>query len=80
MSRIRQRAREVVEGFTEGEQFEEFQADPEDFLSARERGGGTAGTRIAQQKRRETFLRAGHAESKGSLLQTVCFDRVVRRP
>src|SRR5918998_1376057 len=49
MSRIRQRAREAVEGFTEGEQFEEFQADPEDFLSARERGGGTAGTRIEQQ-------------------------------
>ena len=49
MSRIRQRAREVVEGFTEGEQFEEFQADPEDFLSARERGGGTTGTKIEQQ-------------------------------
>jgi len=49
MSRARQRAREAVEGFTEGEQFEEFQADPEDFLSARERGGGTAGTRIEQQ-------------------------------
>ena len=49
MSRTRQRAREAVEGFTEGEQFEEFQADPEDFLSARERGGGTAGTRIEQQ-------------------------------
>src|SRR5918992_4084413 len=49
MSRVRQRAREAVEEFTEGEQFEEFQADPEDFLSARERGGGTAGTRIEQQ-------------------------------
>ena len=49
MSRIRQRAREAVEGFTEGEQFEEFQADPEDFLSARERGGGTTGTKIEQQ-------------------------------
>ena len=49
MSRIRQRAREAVEGFTEGEQFEEFQADPEDFLSARERGGGTTGTNIEQQ-------------------------------
>ena len=49
MSRARQRAREAVEGFTEGEQFEEFQADPEDFLSARELGGGTAGTRIEQQ-------------------------------
>ena len=49
MSRARQRAREAIEGFTEGEQFEEFQADPEDFLSARERGGGTAGTRIEQQ-------------------------------
>ena len=49
MSRARQRAREAVEEFTEGEQFEEFQANPEDFLSARERGGGTAGTRIEQQ-------------------------------
>ena len=49
MSRIRQRAIEAVEGFTEGEQFEEFQADPEDFLSARERGGGTTGTKIEQQ-------------------------------
>jgi regulator of protease activity HflC (stomatin/prohibitin superfamily) len=49
MSRARQRAREAVEEFTEDEQFEEFQADPEDFLSARERGGGTAGTRIEQQ-------------------------------
>ncbi|MDP9474889.1 MAG: SPFH domain-containing protein [Actinomycetota bacterium] len=49
MSRVRQRAREAVEEFTEGEQFEEFQADPEDFLSAKERGGGTAGTRIEQQ-------------------------------
>jgi len=49
MSRIRQQARESVEEFTGGEQFEEFQADPEDFLSARERGGGTAGTRIEQQ-------------------------------
>ena len=49
MSRIRQRAREAVEQFTESEQFEEFQANPEDFLSARERGGGTAGTRIEQQ-------------------------------
>ena len=49
MSRVRQRAREAVEGLTEGEQFEEFQADPEDFLSARERGGGTAGTSIEQQ-------------------------------
>ncbi len=49
MSRVRQRAREAVEEFTEGEQFEEFQADPEDFLSARERGGGTVGTRIEQQ-------------------------------
>lgn len=49
MSRVRQRAREAVEEFTGGEQFEEFQADPEDFLSARERGGGTAGTRIEQQ-------------------------------
>ena len=49
MSRVRQRARDAVEEFTEGEQFEEFQADPEDFLSARERGGGTAGTRIEQQ-------------------------------
>jgi len=49
MSRIRQRAREAVEEFTESEQFEEFQADPQDFLSARERGGGTAGTRIEQQ-------------------------------
>jgi regulator of protease activity HflC (stomatin/prohibitin superfamily) len=49
MSRIRQQARESVEEFTESEQFEEFQADPEDFLSARERGGGTAGTRIEQQ-------------------------------
>jgi regulator of protease activity HflC (stomatin/prohibitin superfamily) len=49
MSRIRQRAGEAFEEFTEGEQFEEFQADPEDFLSARERGGGTAGTRIEQQ-------------------------------
>ncbi len=49
MSRVRQRAREAVEEFTEDEQFEEFQADPEDFLSARERGGGTAGTRIEQQ-------------------------------
>src|SRR5918992_533129 len=49
MSRVRQRAREAVEEFTEGEQFEEFQADPEDFLSARERGGGTTGTKIEQQ-------------------------------
>ncbi len=49
MSRVRQQAREVVEEFTESQQFEEFQADPEDFLSARERGGGTAGTRIEQQ-------------------------------
>lgn len=49
MSRVRQRARDAVEEFTEGEQFEEFQANPEDFLSARERGGGTAGTRIEQQ-------------------------------
>ncbi len=49
MSRVRQRAREAVEELTEGEQFEEFQADPEDFLSARERGGGTAGTSIEQQ-------------------------------
>jgi regulator of protease activity HflC (stomatin/prohibitin superfamily) len=49
MSRVRQRAREAVEEFTEDDQFEEFQADPEDFLSARERGGGTAGTRIEQQ-------------------------------
>jgi len=49
MSRIRQQARESAEEFTESEQFEEFQADPEDFLSARERGGGTAGTRIEQQ-------------------------------
>src|SRR5918998_4990549 len=49
MSRIRQRAREAVEEFAESEQFEEFQADPQDFLSARERGGGTAGTRIEQQ-------------------------------
>src|SRR5918997_1899832 len=49
MSRTRQRAREAVEEFTGGEQFEEFKADPEDFLSAKERGGGTAGTRIEQQ-------------------------------
>ncbi len=49
MSRVRQRAREAVEEFTGGEQLEEFQADPEDFLSARERGGGTAETRIEQQ-------------------------------
>ena len=49
MSRIRQRAREAVEEFTESEQVEEFQANPEDFLSARERGSGTVGTRIEQQ-------------------------------
>ena len=49
MSKVRQRAREAAKEFSESEQFEEFQADPEDFLSARERGGGTAGTRIEQQ-------------------------------
>ncbi len=48
MAKVRQRAREAVEEFTQDEQFGEFEVDPGDFLSARERGG-TAGTQIEQQ-------------------------------
>ena len=47
MAKVRQRAQEAVEEFTD-EQFGEFEADPQDFLSARERGG-TSGTEIEQQ-------------------------------
>lgn len=48
MARVRERVRAAAEEFAGDEQFEEFKANPEDFLSARERGG-TAGTRIEQQ-------------------------------
>ncbi len=47
MSKVRQRAREAVEEFSGGNDFEEFSVDEKDFLSARERGGA-AGTRIEQ--------------------------------
>jgi regulator of protease activity HflC (stomatin/prohibitin superfamily) len=48
MAKVRQRAREAVEEFTQDEQFGEFEVNSGDFLSARERGG-TAGTEIEQQ-------------------------------
>ena len=48
MAKVRQRAREAVEEFSQDEQFGEFEIDSGDFLSARERGG-TAGTEIEQQ-------------------------------
>ncbi len=48
MGRVRQRAQEAVSELGQEEEFGEFKANAEDFLSARERGG-TSGTRIEQQ-------------------------------